>query len=155
MFTLSQLKDLAIILAGAVALITFLHGVLEYVRQGAQQRSQQFVEMRRRFLENATFRDICDLLIVDDPRLRTIPVQDKRNFGGFLEEIALMVNSGLISLETAHYMFSYYILSCWRSDNFWANIDREEIYWSLFRDFAAEMQRLEESFDFSRKRLRF
>ena len=99
-------KAIAIIGGGVTALITFFFGVLEYARQGHQARASRFVEMRRRFLETALFRDILNLLNTIDPRLRDIPIQDRRNFGGFLEEVALMVTSKLISPQAAHYMFS-------------------------------------------------
>jgi hypothetical protein len=151
----SETKDIAIIIAGVIALTTFLNGVMEYARQGAQHRAQQFVQMRRRFMENDTFRELCTMLMTNDPRLRDIPIQDKRNFGGFLEELALMVNSRLIRKEVAHYMFGYYAILCWESENFWHGIDRESIYWSLFRDFVGEMKRLDGSFVYDRGTLRF
>lgn len=152
---LSNAKDIAIIVAGVIALTTFLTGVLEYARQGAQHRAQNFVQMRRRFMENETFREICTLLMTDDSRLKDIPLQDKRNFGGFIEEVALMVNARLIRIEIAHYMFGYYAILCWGSANFWDGLDRDSVYWTLFRDFARRMRKLETGFEFERKRLRF
>src|ERR1700710_2074371 len=103
-------KDLAIILAGLVGFITFFSGVLEYGRQGRYKRAEQFVHMRRRFLETPLFQDILTLLPADSVNLTKIPVQDRRNFVGFLEEVALMVNSRLIDRRVAHYMFGYYVL---------------------------------------------
>jgi hypothetical protein len=135
-------KDLAIILAGIVALITFFFGVLEFARQGHQSRASRFVEMRRRFLENLLFRDILNLMATDDPRLREIPIQDRRNFGGFLEEVALMVNSRLIAPEVAHYMFGDYVLLTDRSKNFWHGLDKDGVYWTVFREFAAQMDHM-------------
>ncbi len=148
-------KDFAIILAGVVALITFLHGVLEYQRQGAQLRTQQFVQMRRRLTEDSSFRTICEMLDTDDPRLRDIPLQQKRNFGGFMEEVALLVNSGVLTKEVAHYMFGYYAILCDRSVNFWHNIDRTSIYWNIFDDFVDQMKSCEARFKFDRRTLRF
>lgn len=148
-------KDFAIILAGFIALITFLHGALEYSRQGAQLRTQQFVQMRRRFMEEASFREMCTLLITDDQKLRDLPVQDKRNFGGFFEEIALLMNSGVLKKEVVHYMFGYYAILCWESENFWFGIERDSIYWTLFHEFAEQMKRCEYDYRFDRKRLRF
>ena len=148
-------KDIAIVLAGIVALITFLHGVVEYQRQGAQMRTQQFVQMRRRLTEDASFRNICELLDTDDIKLREISLQEKRNFGGFMEEMALMVNSGVVSKEVAHYMFGYYAILCDRSVNFWANIDRNSLYWTLFDDFVVQMKACEANLKTGKKRLRF
>jgi hypothetical protein len=152
---LSEAKDIAIILAGIIALTTFFTGVMEYARQGAQNRAQNFLHMRRRFLENQTFREICQMLITGDDALRSVPLQDKRNFGGFIEEVALMVNARLIRKEVAHYMFGYYAILCWESEQFWDGLDRNAIYWSLFRDFAKEMKALERGFSFRRRRLKF
>ena len=152
---LSEAKDIAIILAGIIALTTFFTGVMEYARQGAQHRAQNFVQMRRRFMENDVFRGICSLLVTGDDRLREVPTQDRRNFAGFIEEVALMVNARLIRKETAHYMFGYYALLCWNSDSFWEGLDRDSIYWSLLRDFAGQLKQLESEFTFDRTKLRF
>ena len=147
-------KNWAIIAAGAVGLVTFFTGVLEYVRQGRQHRAQNFVQMRRRFLETPQYREILDLLANDDPKLREASVQEKRNFVGFLEEVALMVNSNLIRREVAHYMFGYYVLLTAKSEHFWENLDRSSRYWTLFRAFAEDMAELERVTE-SRKDLHF
>lgn len=147
-------KNWAIIAAGVIAFITFFTGLLEYVRQGRQHRAQNFVQMRRRFLETPQYRQILDKLAVDDPSLADESIQEKRNFIGFLEEVALMVNSKLIRREVAHYMFGYYVLLAARSDHFWSGLDKESQYWTVFRDFAQEMKRMNES-TASREELRF
>lgn len=152
---LSLSKDIAIVVGSVIALVTFFSGVLEYARQGHQQRAQHFVQMRRRFLETPAYREILDLLASDDPRLRDVSIQEKRNFVGFLEEVALMVNSRIIRREVAHYMFGYYVLLCQRSENFWIGLDKQSVYWSLFRRFAHEMQNLGERGAEPAKSLRF
>jgi len=137
---LSLVKDLSIIVAGAITLITFMTGVIQYMRQGQQTRAAQFVEMRRRFLEDPSFREILNHLASDDPRLREIPIQERRNFVGFMEEVALMVNSGILRPHVAHYMFGYYVLLVDSSTHFWEELDKSSEYWSLFRAFARTMQ---------------
>jgi len=139
--TLDTTKDLAIILGTVFALTTFVTGVLEFARQTHQRRVEQFIELRRRFLETPQFQDILRLITTDDPALRALPTQDKRNFGGFLEEVALLVNSRQISKEVAHYMFGHYILLTDQSENFWHGLDRNGPYWRLFHHFAKEMRR--------------
>ena len=64
--------------------------------------------------------------------------------------MALVVNSGLIKPEVAHYMFGYHIVRCWKSDAFWAGVNRQSPYWSLFRDFADQMSRIEDTFEYRR-----
>jgi len=138
--TLDTTKDLAIILGTVFALTTFVTGVLEFARQTHQRRIEQFIGLRRRFLETPQFQDILRLITTDDPALKTLPVQDRRNFGGFLEEVALLVNSKQITKEVAHYMFGHYILLTDRSVNFWDGLDRNGPYWQLFHHFAAQMR---------------
>lgn len=135
-------KNWAIIVGGIVGFATFLFALLEYVRQGRQHRAENFVGMRRRFLETPQYREILDLLDSEDPKLCETSVQEKRNFVGFLEEVALMVNSQLIRREVAHYMFGYYVLLTARSEYFWAGLDRDSLYWSVFRTFAKDMEQI-------------
>jgi hypothetical protein len=148
-------KDVAIIFGGVLALTTFLSGMLEYVRQGHQHRAANFVQMRRRFLEDPLFRDILNLLASDAPALVKTPIQDRRNFVGFLEEVAVMVNSGLIKKEVAHYMFGYYVLLTERCEHFWDGLDKESQYWSVFRRFALDMKALSVSDAQSSRPLKF
>jgi len=154
--TLSDAKDLATILGVAIALVTVIKGVFEFTQQGAQKRAEQFTAMRRHFKEDQSFKEICDLLETDDPKLREISFKDKRDFLGFFEEIALMFNSGVIRLGVAHYMFGYYAIRCWASENFWSSVNRNSPYWSLFKDFAAVMKTVEGDLALGRRRsLRF
>ncbi len=129
-------KDVAIIAGGIVALVTFFFGYLEYIRQGRQHSAAAFVQMRRRFLESDRIQHILKLLTSDDPTLQHISIQDRRNFLGFFEEIALMVNSKMIRIDIAHYMFGYYILLADRSQHLWHELDRESPYWTVFNEFV-------------------
>lgn len=141
--TLETIKDISIIFAGAIGLITFATGVLQYMRQGHQVRATQFVEMRRRFLEDPIFRNILNRLATDDPSLSEVPIQDRRNLVGFLEELALMTNSNLIRPKVAHYMFGYYVVLIDNSQHFWTGLDKSSVYWRVFHDFAKAMREME------------
>ena len=145
MVSLDYVKDLAIILAGLVALTTFLTGVSEYFRQSHLRRAEQFVQLRRRFLETELFRQILNLLPTDDPKLAEVPLQDRRNFLGFLEEVALLTNSGLIRREVSNYMFGHYVLLADKSAYLWDGLDKPSRYWTLFRNFAESNRSLEAS----------
>jgi hypothetical protein len=136
-------KSLAIIVAGVVALTTFLTGIAEYVRRGRHERAENFLNMRRRFLESGLFREILNALATEDPRVASIPIQDRRNFLAFFEEVELLVRSRLIRREVAFYMFGYYVLLAERSDALWTGIDRKDRYWRLFREFAAGLRSFE------------
>ncbi|AIE85310.1 hypothetical protein [Fimbriimonas ginsengisoli] len=152
--TLEISKDLAIIGGTILALTTFLTGAFEFARQSHLRRVEHFIQMRRRFLETPVFQQILRMITTDDPALCEVPVQDRRNFGGFLEEVALMVNSRLISREVAHYMFGHYVLLTDRSHHFWSGLDREGTYWKLLHRFATEMEE-ESKKPLDLKKLRF
>lgn len=137
---LTIIKDLSIVVAGIVALITFVFGLGEYVKRGRQERALHFVEMRRRFLGTPEFKQVLSALHAKDDSPARLPVQDKRNFIGFFEEVALLVNSGMLRADVAHYMYGHYVLLADGSSSFWENLDRDSVYWTLFRKFAADMR---------------
>jgi hypothetical protein len=153
--TLSDYKDIATVVGVVLALFTLIKGVYEYVKQGAQKRAEQFVEMRKRFKENDAFRELAALIESNDSKLISEPFKNKRDYLGFFEEVALMVNSGLIKIEVAHYMFGYYAIRCWESDFFWSDVNRKSSYWALFRDFVTKMKKIEDSFVYDERKLRF
>ena len=113
------------------------------------------LELRKRLKENQTFKEICNLLEIDDQGLREIPFKEKRDFLGLFEEVAIGLNSRLIKLPVAHYMFGYYAVRCWESKHFWSGVNRSSHYWVLFSDFAQRMKRIEESYTFRRRDYRF
>jgi hypothetical protein len=153
--SLSDYKDIATIAGVVIALAALIKGVFEYVKQGAQKRAEQFVEMRKRFKENETFRELAELIENNDPKLGSESFKNKLYYTGFFEEVALMVNSGLIKSEVAHYMFGYYAIRCWDNEYFWNDLNRETPYWALFRDFVAKMKKIESSFVYDERKLRF
>lgn len=152
---LSLLKDGAIVLGSVIALFTFINGILEYGRQGRQKRADQFVQLRRRLKENEIFKHITDLALRNDDALIHVSPADKRDLLGLFEEVALMMNSGLIRKEVAHYMFGSYAIACWQSEHFWNNMDRNSYYWQVFNEFAREMKRIEQHAQYNVRTMRF
>jgi len=145
-------KTVAAVIAAAVALATLMKGTLEYVKQGAQKRTELFLLMRDRYDK---FLDICTLLEhQNEPEaskeLRALSFDKKRDFIGFYEELAMMTRGGLIRPAVVHYMFGYYALRCWESDDFWSpsagGPSRESLYWGLFRSFVERAKKEEERF---------
>ncbi|WP_164983919.1 hypothetical protein [Cellulomonas endophytica] len=130
-----------------VGLLTLVKAVNEYRRQGTIKRIEFFLEARNRLKTNASFQQIVQLLESDHPDLRDVPMQNKIDFLGFFEEVALLVTSRVIRREVAQYMFGYYALKTWESENFWLLAERperpldkvNEPYWVLFRGFIASM----------------
>ena len=69
------------------------------------------------------------------------PAESNSNVGmGFFEDIAFLMNSGLIRKEVASYMFAGDAIKAWNDDLFWSNDSREHPYWSLLKDFVSEMK---------------
>jgi len=142
-------RDIATVAAVLVAVITLIKVLVEYVNQGKLKRCEHFLLIRKRFNEDASLRRICDLLEGDSKELKVVPYNDKRNFLGFYEEIAIMLNSKIIRKRIAHYMFGYYAILCWESKNFWEGdgdcINRETPYWAVFKDFVTQMEEIQGS----------
>jgi hypothetical protein len=109
--------------------------------------------MRSRLREDSNFIEICELLEGDDPKLRAIPLVQKDRFTGFFEELAIMRNSGLMTDELALYMFGYYAILCDKSKNYWHGLNKKQALWSLFFDFASDMERQQKSYLYDRTRL--
>jgi hypothetical protein len=150
--TLEQAKNIAEISGVAVAVFTLAKGLYEYTKLAAQKRAEHFIHMRDRY---GTFWDICALLekekssVQAKEKLCKLPFERKRSFLGFFEEIALMMQSGLIKKSVAHYMFGYYAILCWSSDAFWDSsdspLDRKSMYWAGFKTFAQEMSKIQQT----------
>ena len=136
---LSIAKDISVIAASLIGLITLVKAVVEYTRQNTQHRADHYQKLRDQFRDDPQFRELFILLETNDKSLECLPFQQKQHLIGFYEDIALSVNSGLIKKEVAHYMFGYYALRCWESDYFWGTVNRNSPYWSLFKHFVKQM----------------
>jgi len=144
-FSLSEYKDIATIIGVFIAVATLIRGLFEYAYQGKQKRAEHFFSLRKKLKENLIFKKLCLLLDLDSTDLKSIPFEDKRDFLGLFEEIAIMKKSGLVKPEIAYYMFGYYAIRCWESKNFWDTVNKESIYWYVFKDFVIEAKKFEES----------
>lgn len=72
-----------------VALGATIKGVYEYVKQGSQKTAEQFIELRKRLKENNSFAKILRLLEENSEELKDVPLEEKYEYLGFFEEIAL------------------------------------------------------------------
>ncbi|MEX2029579.1 MAG: hypothetical protein WD906_01195 [Anaerolineales bacterium] len=153
--TLQDLASVAVILGALLGVPTLIIGVIEFSRQGAQRRASHYLEQRKRFRTDTILYEIIGLLEADSPKLRRYSTPDRAHLLGMFEELALLLNSGLVTRHVAHYMFGYPALLCWKSRNFWHGLDRDSNYWALFRDFAMQMKTVEDSFSFNRRDFRF
>lgn len=152
---------LAAVIGCGISLATFIKVVIEYIKQGKLKRAESFSNLKLQLWQNPAYKRIVELLVSKEATeqtmsaLRDIDIQDKYAFLAFYEEIALMLNSGLIGEDIAHYMFGYIAIACYDSEGFWSDEDKNDLYWSLFSDFALRIKRVENNFSYSRKRLKF
>lgn len=146
--TANLVTAIGTLLAAAVALGTAIFGVYEYRRQGKQKRAEHFLHLRERFKKDVRFKEIILLLEKDDPKIREIPKEHKRDYLGFFEEIALMVNSRLIQPTVAQYMFGFYAIICRDSEHFWLDFEAKHEYWRVFHSFCDKMKAQEEAFSY-------
>ena len=161
----TSIATIAGVLGALVALGTLIKALMEYTQQGRQKRAEHFFELRRKLKENKEFSVIAGLL--DEAsliggqsaearaELRELSFQIKRDYLGLFEEVAIAMNSGLIKPQVAHYMFGYYALLCWQSDDFWVNVNKLSDYWSLFHDFCDRMRVEQDRFEFRRDDFKF
>lgn len=152
---LNTTKDFSIVVAGVIALVTFVTGTLEYRRRSRHERAETFIRMRSRFQESPVFRRILDLLSTSDPSVSEVSMQDRRNLVGYLEEVGLMVNSGLLRPEVAKLMFGVYVDLVNNSEAFWEGMDRGSVDWTMFRRFSQTLQKVSERPPASDSKLRF
>src|SRR6266436_8368080 len=152
-----ELKEtLPLVISGVVAavgLFTLIKGLIEFRKSTVTKRLELFLSMRTRLREDVEFIVICALLEHDDKKLREIPLIQKDRFTGFFEELAIMRNSDLMTDELALYMFGYYAILCKKSENFWYLLNKKEVFWSLFFDFASDMEERQNSYQYDRRRL--
>jgi len=140
---LELIRTIAISGTAIVAIFTLIKGYKEYVKSNKQKRVELFKDYRNKLKENEIIKNILDLLETKNPEIRDLPKFDRYLFIGFYEEIALLVNSNLLKPEIAHYMFAYYAKLCWNNKDFWHDINRESMYWRVFKEFVEKMENLE------------
>src|ERR1700731_1841586 len=94
-------------IVGVIALIvTVIRAALEYSKQNLLARFEKYGELSKDWPDNKDIQEII-ILLEDDPhgKLAKIHFSKKEAFVGYYEEIALMVESGLLKERIAYYMF--------------------------------------------------
>ena len=137
---------------------TAITAVLEFRRQGNQKRAEFFSDKVDEMWSTESYKKIMTSLdLSDQDALRSISHSEKMAFLNSYEEIAFMMNSGLIKKEVASYMFGYYAIACWESDHFWnvPGLNKEGKYWTVFRNFIYQMKEYDSSRFFGEKNMRF
>ncbi len=155
--SLTLWKDIFTILGVLVAAGTFYMGYRGFKQQVRQKRYEYIKGVRDKASKDEKFQNIAGLLELDHESLKEVSLRDKLDFLSFYEEVALMVNSGFVTKEVAHYLFAKYLLLCWdHSEKFWEpvaigdqlrGVDRDSKHWSFLEDFVEDMRTLEEEKD--------
>lgn len=153
--TLSDFKDLAAIVSVLVAAAVSVKALTEYVRQSAQKRADFFFSISKRIESNRTYVQILQMLEADDPKVAEVPLGDRRELLGLFEEVAILLNSGLVRESVAHYFFGYFAIDCWESGPMWTGLDRESPHWIVLRDFVSRMKDYGARASYDRSRYRF
>ena len=106
------------------------------------QRAEFTLTQLRRLFEDPDLLDMLPLLDVDDHKLADFAMLNaKRKFMTFCEEVALLINSELLSAETAYYMFGYYAVRAHKGCNFRSDLAYSPEHWALFMKFADDADR--------------
>jgi len=136
--TITDISTVLAIISGSFALIK---GVLEYSRQAAQKRAEHLIRLRRDFYEQKGFDEIREMLAQDDPALAKVDVQKRLHFLSFIDELALLVKSGLVSKEIAYYMFGFFVIKSVENKAMWAGIIKPERGddWEIFNQLYNQM----------------
>lgn len=133
-------------IAAVAALITAWRATAEYKAQGRQRRAEFFLRMMDRFLADESFLEILELLRRrDEDGLARIERTRCIQYLGFIEEVALLVNSGLVPNGVAGYMFGSVPIQASESPAFMRDITPGSPGWTLFFDFVAKMKECQAS----------
>jgi len=152
----SDLANYGTFASGVTAVILLFLTLREYRRQGAQKRADYFKAMMDKFKTTPGFLDISSYLDEDEnPKLNDVPYPIRRSYLNFFEELALMVNSGLVQRELALYMFGYYAIRARHNHYFKSEFAFDGPYWSLFVRFAEELEREQSSRKFQKANFAF
>ncbi len=129
---------------GIVASIfTALLAVLEYKKQGKQKRVELLEHYRMKFQTDEYCKAINPLIEEDSENLKNVDQMHKYYYLGLFEELAVLINSRIIRVDTVYYFFGYYALNTWKSENFWGTVNRNSIYWKEFSNFVKLMEQTE------------
>jgi hypothetical protein len=147
------IKNVIVLIGGIIGLLTLIKGVIEYARNNAMKRTEYFSKLHNQLNDVVVLSKICNYLDTDSPDLTKLGYADKYHFLSFFETVALMVNTRLLKKDLAQYMFSYYAIRCYESENFWNGLNKDSFYWALFCSFAREMKQIEEDLDTNKDKI--
>jgi hypothetical protein len=163
---LADRQVVAFLGATFTAICGFCAWLFAYWREIKRRNFETFFKMRGEFRTNERFGRVFKALNGDPATMRPksgpigallgrkddgspeitldqISHDDAEEFAGFLEEVAILVQSKVISPKLAHYFFGYYAIVVVNNPSFMEKIEDEETreYWGLLRSFSKLMER--------------
>ena len=143
---------------------------LEYKRENARRRGEIYNELRKTFdgdefkslyeainthyearkalddVENQSvmpeqyIKKLTEDLKKAEDAVRNLPLNIRERFAAFVEHVALITKSDLISYELANYEFGWYSILCADCEAFWDKMDKGDAYWALYEDFVSKLR---------------
>ncbi len=137
-------QGISAIVAGVALIWAVCQALYGYSKQNRLARFEKYSALSQGWSDDENIREIKSLIEKDPERkLLTLDYEKKEEYVAVFEEIALMLESGIIREQVAYYMFGYYTISCYESEDFWAGMDKDSHYWSLFFRFARKMKKID------------
>jgi hypothetical protein len=140
-------RNYAITVGVFISTLTFIFSARQQWVQNRIKRYEKYVELEKTFDEDETFVRLINLLENDDPELNKLKIEDKYQYLGFIEHVAIAVSNRIITEDVAFNMFGYYAIRAHDSANFAKvgcdKIDFDSIYWRIFKQFVQRMKEVE------------
>jgi hypothetical protein len=140
--SVAQVTAAVAVLTFVIAVATFAKAIVEYARQNSLKRFEKFQEINQKF-QTAEMKTIRLMLEEGDPKIENLPYIDKYQFMSIYEEVAVMLNSKLISEIVAYYFCGYHALLCDENSRFWSDINRPE--WVLYNYYVEHMKNMRDT----------
>lgn len=74
---------------------------LSFSFKALRKEQKYFLKKQNEYFSNKSFNEIRTLLDKDDEKLKEIPIEEKRAYLTFFEEVAVLRNTGLIKPDVA------------------------------------------------------
>lgn len=105
------------------------------------ERVKFFLDQHRRLFDDEDLKIVLQYLDGDDPRLADEECWERnRKFAVFIEEVELLIRSGMLDADACQYMFGYYANCAFNGQNFRRGLNFDENHWFLFSEFAKKYE---------------
>jgi hypothetical protein len=156
-------KDWITLVGVAISSLLFIIAVLSYKKAEKQKRAEHFFKLRDKYNSEEPFLKIRQIIdSADKGEIKSslqLNTDEARRVLGFYEEIAILVNSGLLNKNLAYYMFGYYAINCSEMKIFESYMQGEEKYWMVFTQFVEKMkiigQKIDKTTNFNYDKINF